>query len=75
MPGLELTNKEKFKAFRRWLNLKYGWLNSDKERITVVNRAKKERIENEIYIQIYANYVQIEEHRLERDYEKKITPG
>ena len=55
MPGLELTDEEKFKAFRRWLNLKYGWLNSNKERITVVNRAEKERIDNEIYIRINAN--------------------
>lgn len=55
MPGLELTDEEKFKAFRRWLNLKYGWLNSDKERITVVNRAEKERIDNEIYTRIKAN--------------------
>ena len=55
MPGLELTNEEKFKAFRRWLNLKYGWLNSEKERITVVNRAEKERIDHEIYILIKAN--------------------
>ena len=55
MPGLELTNEEKFKAFRRWLNLKYGWLNSDKERITIVNRLEKERIDHEIYIRINAN--------------------
>ena len=55
MLGLELTNEEKFKAFRRWLNLKYGWLNSDKERITIVNRAEKERIDHEIYIRIKVN--------------------
>ena len=55
MPGLELTDEEKFKAFRRWLNLKYEWLNNDKERITVVNRAEKERIDHEIYIRINAN--------------------
>jgi hypothetical protein len=37
------------------LNLKYGWLNSDKERITIVNRLEKERIDHEIYIRINAN--------------------
>ena len=55
MPGLELTDEEKFKAFRRWLNLKYGWLNIDKKRVTIVNRVEKERIDHEIYIRIKAN--------------------
>ena len=76
MPGLELTNEEKFKAFRRWLNLKYGWLNSDKERITIVNRVEKERIDHEIYIRINANRGTVIGARLrEEDYTWLMSYG
>ena len=76
MPGSGLTDEEKIKALRHWLSLKYGWLNGNKERITIVNRAEKERIDNKIYIQIKANRrTKIGARLREEDYTWLMTYG